>query len=711
MSSEALQLLDAAERTGRLADRDEGIRLAVEALRSGPGAERAALAVAAGRALRDRWRGTYAPQDLYAALAILAESEAASAGDPGWAPVAAELARALVDLWSGLEVGSVPLPAPPGGEASPGADETREQAAADAADRAGYVARGAVAATVEGPPELRADAAHALGAALWAQGDLDGARCWLSQSVELRPSAGARWLLARTLDAQADASGDGGARAAARELLVALAAEDGAPREAFEAARYRAWAASAREDWIEAADAATAGLTLRERLRLAQREELREREWLEEAASLPSLAAYALAAAGQLEDAVARLDASLFTEIVDRLGARVARTDAGFGAIARTAEAEPLVYLVSAAPGGVALVVADGAVTASPLPDLPSGALADRMTDLYKVYGQYKRTLSPDGLARFKDALENLSGWLWSAALQPAIAALPPGATAATFVTDGVLGLLPLHAAAGAGMTALDCLQLRIAPNARALDVAREAATRGTGKALLVAVPEVAGEAPLPFAAAEVEAVAACLQRPDVLRAGEAAAHRVAASIPGRGLLHLACHGYTRFDEPSLSALVMVDAPLTLGRILELSLAETRLVVLSACESGMTEVRVPQEKASLPAGLLLAGTAGVVASLWTVDDRSTMLLMTRLHELLAAGEDPCAALRAAQLWLRDTPTARLAEWSAERAAAMSAVGAPAEQIEQMAGALAGLAGIEGVFSHPFHWAGFAYFGA
>jgi CHAT domain-containing protein len=68
----------------------------------------------------------------------------------------------------------------------------------------------------------------------------------------------------------------------------------------------------------------------------------------------------------------------------------------------------------------------------------------------------------------------------------------------------------------------------------------------------------------------------------------------------------------------------MADVPLTLDRILQLELPHVRLAVLSTCESGIQGVSLPEEKFSLANGLVEAGVCGVIASLWQVDDRSTV---------------------------------------------------------------------------------------
>lgn len=682
-----------AEASGRLADRDAAIVDAVETIHavSGTLPGRARLAIATGRALRQRWRGSYAIDDLRAAVTLLGEAEAESSGHPEWPAAAAELARALVTLATAIEIGAAVEPGPSGVPLAP----------LEVAARAEDLAQGAVAAAPEGST-VAADAAYALGAALWARGDLDGAVEWLSRSED----PGARWLQARALATRYNVAGEDSDLESARALLDAAAHDERAPREAFEAARFHGFWAAERDDWNEAADAWLLALRLREKLRRTQREELRERQWLVEAGALPSRAANALVRASRPEEAVGVLDAALFTEIADRLGSPQIPALDGFAAITKLAESEPLVYLVVTPGGGQALIVAGGAVRAVELKQLNSGELYNRLIAYVTLYRRWQTTLSPDGFARWTDELERVSTWLWSAVMEPVLDALPLGTTALTVIPDGTLGLLPLHAAGDA----LDRVRIRFAPNASAL--ARAARAADAGGALVVAAPAVPDLPPLPYAAAEAHAVAALLQEPVALVGQEAGVEAVASRLAGRGVVHFACHAMTRFDDPGRSALTMGDGqPLTLARMLSLQLEGTRLAVLSACESGMPEVIVPEEKTSLAAGLMLAGVAGVVASLWAVGDQSTMLLVTRLHELRARGADPCSALHGAQTWLRDSTAAALGRWAGDRADEMARVGAPEADVARMAAAVERLGGQERPFAARVHWAGFTYIGA
>jgi CHAT domain-containing protein len=84
-------------------------------------------------------------------------------------------------------------------------------------------------------------------------------------------------------------------------------------------------------------------------------------------------------------------------------------------------------------------------------------------------------------------------------------------------------------------------------------------------------------------------------------------------------------------------------------------LGRPRLVALSACETGLYDTRNnPEEFVGLPATFLQLGAAGVVATLWQVDDLATALLMAKFYDLhLAEKLAPPTALKQAQAWLRE----------------------------------------------------------
>ncbi len=113
-------------------------------------------------------------------------------------------------------------------------------------------------------------------------------------------------------------------------------------------------------------------------------------------------------------------------------------------------------------------------------------------------------------------------------------------------------------------------------------------------------------------------------------------------------MLHLATHGYFNRFNPLLSGLELEpdgreDGRLEVHEILGLKLA-ARLVVLSACDTALgggyfAEVPSGDDIVGLTRAFLFAGSPSVVASLWAVNDRSTMGLMRAFYGQLRGPSD------------------------------------------------------------------------
>lgn len=96
-----------------------------------------------------------------------------------------------------------------------------------------------------------------------------------------------------------------------------------------------------------------------------------------------------------------------------------------------------------------------------------------------------------------------------------------------------------------------------------------------------------------------------------------------------------------------------------------LDLRGTRLVVLSACETGLGESRTTEGVFGLSRAFAMAGAEQLVLSLWKVDDGATAALMVHFYERLSHGDTVPAALRAARLRLLASPkTSHPFFWSA-----------------------------------------------
>jgi CHAT domain-containing protein len=101
------------------------------------------------------------------------------------------------------------------------------------------------------------------------------------------------------------------------------------------------------------------------------------------------------------------------------------------------------------------------------------------------------------------------------------------------------------------------------------------------------------------------------------------------------------------------SALHLADGPFTVQDAETLRLPQG-VVVLSACETGVSEYSRGDEMIGLVRAFLVAGAARVVASLWPVDDAVTQEFMAAFYPALRAGNSPAVALRAAQMAVMET---------------------------------------------------------
>jgi CHAT domain-containing protein len=91
---------------------------------------------------------------------------------------------------------------------------------------------------------------------------------------------------------------------------------------------------------------------------------------------------------------------------------------------------------------------------------------------------------------------------------------------------------------------------------------------------------------------------------------------------------------------------------LTAEDVSGMDLVSTELVVLSACETGLGEVRTGEGVFGLRRAFVLAGAKTLVMSLWKVPDEQTQELMEEFYRRLLAGESRSEALREAQLTIR-----------------------------------------------------------
>jgi CHAT domain-containing protein len=107
----------------------------------------------------------------------------------------------------------------------------------------------------------------------------------------------------------------------------------------------------------------------------------------------------------------------------------------------------------------------------------------------------------------------------------------------------------------------------------------------------------------------------------------------------GSSLLHIACHGVFRADQPDASGLVLITEAgqveiLSLRELSDMDLTNLRHVSLSSCSSADNFILPGRWIIGLPETLRRGGVESVLACLWTIDDRFATAFAARFYDYL-----------------------------------------------------------------------------
>lgn len=181
----------------------------------------------------------------------------------------------------------------------------------------------------------------------------------------------------------------------------------------------------------------------------------------------------------------------------------------------------------------------------------------------------------------------------------------------------------------------------------------------------------------------EVDSISIYRNNPkDSILVGMHASEGVLRNLLGKySVIHLATHGYLSNSASYASDLIPVstdeqlsnsclflagaescmnnsrfspenyDGILSARELAEQDLSHVSLVVLSACQSGLGYI-CTDGVYGLQRGLKTAGVKAIIASLWSVDDQATMLLMRKMYEYLGQGNPLHEAFSKARLYLK-----------------------------------------------------------
>lgn len=216
---------------------------------------------------------------------------------------------------------------------------------------------------------------------------------------------------------------------------------------------------------------------------------------------------------------------------------------------------------------------------------------------------------------------------------------------------------LPFHALLDSGSreSLIDKFSISYAPSATALNLVCGGDKRSYNSALILANPT--GD--LPYAEEEARVIQDRFSgRAKTFIGKQATLDRLRDS--SADIIHLACHGYFRGDEPVFSYLVLGDAegkpsPFFLPDVFNLKL-KASLVTLSACETGLSRFNAGDELTGLARAFFYAGASSLLTSMWTINDKATSIFMNRFYEeIVSKGRNKAEALRLAILELKARP--------------------------------------------------------
>jgi CHAT domain-containing protein len=213
--------------------------------------------------------------------------------------------------------------------------------------------------------------------------------------------------------------------------------------------------------------------------------------------------------------------------------------------------------------------------------------------------------------------------------------------------------------------------QLSFAPSSNVFLICSEMARQRAGtkdeRLLSVGDPHFSRQAfpdfeSLPSSGREARQIADYYKLPHVLVGDDATKARVSAEMDQADVIHIASHYVIDEQDPMLSKLLLTtdrtgsatnqaaDGVLLAHEICNRKLATTRLVTLSACQTGVERYYGGEGMIGMSRMFLAAGVPLVVASLWPVASDPTADLMTNFHRYRKqAGLSTSQALRQAQL--------------------------------------------------------------
>ena len=210
-------------------------------------------------------------------------------------------------------------------------------------------------------------------------------------------------------------------------------------------------------------------------------------------------------------------------------------------------------------------------------------------------------------------------------------------------VPVGALHYVPFQALFDGASYQIEMRQMTYAPSATVWQFLASKPKRKLRNALLIGYADER----IPLVTREIENLKKIFTKAKSYAGEDATVSAFMKNAAQFDVLHLACHGQFRPENPLFSSLHLADGWITVRDICSQKL-NAEIVTLSACETGLNKIFAGDEILGLARGFLAAGARSLCLSLWTVNDQATTVLMQDFYAELRLGKTASEALKVAQ---------------------------------------------------------------
>lgn len=250
-----------------------------------------------------------------------------------------------------------------------------------------------------------------------------------------------------------------------------------------------------------------------------------------------------------------------------------------------------------------------------------------------KTFGKFAGELKRRANFYLQNLYENLFKPLESLIANRDLAIVPVGA----------LHYVPFHALFDGTNYQIQRRQVTYAPSATVWQFLASKPQRKLRNALLIGYADER----IPLVTQEIESLKRIFPKAKSYAGENATVSAFTKNAARFDVLHLACHGRFRPENPLFSSLHLADGWITVRDVCSQNL-NAEVVTLSACETGLNEIFAGEEILGLARGFLAAGAKSLCLSLWAVNDEATSVLMQDFYARLRLGKTAAEALKIAQ---------------------------------------------------------------